>query len=521
MATPSRAATAVGAEAVSETALRALPNVAPPEEPVDELKAVPAPAAGTYYAARWFVLCDICFALIAYSITLFLRTDLAEDGLLARVRAAPSLSLLVLLAITLAVFYALGLYERELLALRALHLLTLAKALLWSAAIGALFMYLLHLPIQFESRLIVVPTVVLFFVFAALVRVLVLSRLLAPRFRNDMRRTLVVGWPYRTEPLRERLHMLRGFNHVTLVEAVSQAPVLTRVEAYLDELDKDGRRVFGSLFIDAGSLTLQQTLALIRVAAAAGVTTYVASNMLRPIAARRLLIDLFEAPVVRVRRVPGRDLHAPAKRIFDTLGALVALTLLAPLMIVIALAVKFTSPGPVFYAQERVGRRGRRFKFYKFRSMRAGADKQSIHSDYMVALINGDAKKQEQHVDGEVEDVYKLLDDPRVTRVGRVLRRYSLDELPQFWNVLIGDMSLVGPRPPLPYEVDAYKPWHHRRLAVKPGITGVWQVDGRSRVGFDDMVFQDVMYDCTRDLLVDTSLCVRTVPAALLGHGAA
>ena len=133
---------------------------------------------------------------------------------------APSWSLLVLLAITLTVFYALGLYERELLALRALHLLTLAKALLWSAAIGALFMYLLHLPIQFESRLIVVPTVALFFVFAALVRVLVLSRLLAPRFRDDMRRTLVVGWPYRTEPLRERLHMLRGFNHVTLVEAV-------------------------------------------------------------------------------------------------------------------------------------------------------------------------------------------------------------------------------------------------------------------------------------------------------------
>jgi exopolysaccharide biosynthesis polyprenyl glycosylphosphotransferase len=524
VATPSRAAPARGAEAASETSLRALPEVVSetlvPEARPDAIgRAVSRLSAN--YAARWFLFCDVCFALIAYLIMLMLRTDLPQGGLVARVEATPSLSMVVLLGITFLVFYALGLYERELLALRALHLLALAKALLWSAALSALVMYLAHLPIQFESRLIVVSTFALFFVFAALVRVLVLSRMLAPRFRDDMRRTLVVGWPYRTEPLRERLHMLRGFNKVTLVEAVSQEPVLTRAEAYLDERDADGRRCFGSLFIDAGSLTLQQTLALIRLGAAAGVTTYVASNMLRPIAARRLLIDLFEAPVVRVRRVPGQDLHAPAKRVFDTAGALVALTLLAIPMIVIAVAVKVTSPGPVFYAQERVGRRGRRFKFYKFRSMRNGADKQPIHCDYMVALINGDAEKQEQHVDGEVEDVYKLVDDPRVTKVGRLLRRYSLDELPQFLNVIRGEMSLVGPRPPLPYEVDAYKPWHHRRLAVKPGITGVWQVDGRSRVGFDDMVFQDVMYDCTRDLLVDTSLCVRTVPAALLGHGAA
>ena len=525
MATPSHATAARGAEAASEASLRALPNVEQAEAATEvaEPVRVAEPEGGPHspnYAARWFAFCDICFALMTYFMVLALRTDIASDDLVARVEATPNWSMVVPLIITGFVFYSLGLYQRELLALRALHLLTLAKALLWSAAIGALFIYLLKLPIGFQSRLIVVPTFALFFLFAALVRVLVLSRLLAPRFRDDMRQTLVVGWPYRTEPLRERLHMLRGFNHVTLVEAVGQEPLLTRVEDYLEQRDDDGRRAFGSLFIDAGSLTLQQTLALLSIGASAGVTTYVSSNMLRPIAARRLLIDLFEAPVVRVRRVPGRDLHAPMKRLFDTAGALVALALLALPMLVIAVAVKVTSPGPVFHAQERIGRRGRRFKFYKFRSMRTGSD-QSIHSDYMKALINGDAEKQQQHVDGEVQDVYKLVDDPRVTKVGRLLRRYSLDELPQFLNVLIGDMSLVGPRPPLPYEVDAYKPWHHRRLAVKPGITGVWQVDGRSRVGFDDMVFQDVMYDCTRDLLVDTSLCVRTVPAALLGHGAA
>jgi lipopolysaccharide/colanic/teichoic acid biosynthesis glycosyltransferase len=189
-------------------------------------------------------------------------------------------------------------------------------------------------------------------------------------------------------------------------------------------------------------------------------------------------------------------------------------------MLTIAVAVKLGSHGPVFYAQERIGRGGKPFKFYKFRSMKTGAD-HDIHSEYMVALINGEAETKTQTVEGETENVFKLVDDPRVTGVGRLIRRYSLDELPQLWNVLIGDMSLVGPRPPLPYEVSAYQPWHRRRLDIKPGITGVWQVDGRSKVSFDDMVFQDILYDAARDLLIDTSLCLRTVPAALLGHGAA
>ncbi len=519
MATPSRAVEASTAEASGEATLHAV-AYAPTIEGERLRHAELLRPRSHNYAARWFAFCDVCFAFIAYFLVLGLRSDLVEEGLLARAHDGANWSMLVLLGITFGVFYALGLYQRELLALRALHLLTLAKAVLWSAALIALVVFLAKLPIAFDSRFTVVATFGLFFLLAAIVRVLVVSRILAPRFRADMRETLIVGWPYRTEPLRERLHMLRGFKHLTLVEAVGAEPVIERVEAHLAERDRDGRPVFGSLFIDAGSLTLQQTLELIKVGGKAGVTTYVASNRLRPIAARRLLIDLFEAPVVRVRRVPGKHLHAPMKRVFDTVGASIAIVLLSPVMLVIALAVKLTSPGPVLYAQDRVGRRGKSFKFYKFRSMRVNND-HSIHSDYMLALINGNADTREQHVDGEVEDVYKLLDDPRVTRVGHLIRRYSLDELPQFLNVLKGDMSLVGPRPPLPYEVDAYKPWHHRRLDVKPGITGVWQVDGRSRVGFDDMVFQDIMYDCTRDLLVDASLCLRTVPAALLGHGAA
>jgi exopolysaccharide biosynthesis polyprenyl glycosylphosphotransferase len=471
------------------------------------------------HPGRWFLFTDVCFGLIAYGLALMFRgdPDLTPGETVA---FNLSWSMLVPLAITFAVFYAMGLYQRELLSLRALHLLTLAKAMLWSAAISALVVYLLHLPVGFQSRIVVVGTFALFFLFAAIVRTLVLSRVLGLRFREDMAGTLVVGWPYRTELLRERLTMLRGFNHVTLVDGGREQLVVARVTEHLRERTDAGLPAFGTLFVDAGSLTLTQTLDLIAVGRRQGVAVYVVSNRLRPLTGRRLLIDLFEAPVVHMRRSPGERRRVPTKRAFDIVVSAGTLLLLSPLLIALALAVKLTSRGPVFHAQERIGLGGRPFKFYKFRSMRNGCDT-SAHREYMQALINGEAKTWTQLVEGEEEEVFKLVDDPRVTKVGRLMRRYSLDELPQLWNVFIGDMSLVGPRPPLPYEVAAYQPWHRRRLEVKPGITGVWQVDGRSRVSFDDMVFQDILYDCSRDALVDASLCLHTVPAALLGHGAA
>ena len=470
--------------------------------------------------ALWFLFCDLGLALIALGLVFTIRGDFTAGGLAEGTAVSISWSVPVVLTFTVFIFYALGLYEREILALRALHLLTMAKALLWSAAVGALLVYVLELPLGLESRLVAVPAFALFFLVAAVVRTTVLSRTLVPRWRKDMGGTLVVGWPYRTEPLRERLHMLKGFDKVTLVDVGREERVTAVVAGELSRRGHDGRPAYGSLFIDAGSLTNEETLDLIAAGHQSAATVYVVSNRLRQLAGRRLLIDLFEAPVVRVHRVPGKQRSAPVKRAFDLAGATVALIVLAPLMLTIAVAVKLNSRGPVFYAQERIGRDGRPFKFYKFRSMKTGADHE-IHTRYMLALINGEAETKTQTVEGETVNVFKLVDDPRVTGVGRLIRRYSIDELPQLWNVLIGDMSLVGPRPPLPYEVSAYQPWHRRRLEVKPGITGAWQVDGRSRVEFDDMVFQDVLYDATRDLLIDTSLCLRTVPAALLGHGAA
>jgi lipopolysaccharide/colanic/teichoic acid biosynthesis glycosyltransferase len=207
-----------------------------------------------------------------------------------------------------------------------------------------------------------------------------------------------------------------------------------------------------------------------------------------------------------------------AKRLLDIAGSIVGLTLCLPMMALIALAVKLTSSGPVLFRQVRLGQYGRKFTFFKFRSMYVNSD-HKLHEDYVSRFIMG-ATGMEQSA-GSQQKLYKLTADPRITPLGKFLRNTSLDELPQFLNVLLGDMSLVGPRPPVIYEFDRYDLWHKQRLlAVKPGITGLWQVDGRSRVKFDEMVRLDIRYARSWSLWLDVKILVQTPRAVLTGSGA-
>lgn len=202
------------------------------------------------------------------------------------------------------------------------------------------------------------------------------------------------------------------------------------------------------------------------------------------------------------------------KRAMDVIGALAALIILSPFFLLIALAVRLSSKGPIWFRQQRVGQYGARFTFLKFRSMYVN-NSSEIHKEYVKKLIAGKADQKGR------DGVFKIMNDPRITPVGRFLRRASLDELPQFINVLKGDMSLVGPRPPLSYEVEAYDVWHRRRLLeARPGITGLWQVNGRSRTKFDDMVRLDLQYARKQSLWLDLKILLRTPAAVLSGDGA-
>jgi exopolysaccharide biosynthesis polyprenyl glycosylphosphotransferase len=483
--------------------------------------AAAAPALERRHAGflRLMVISDLAVAVLAYGAALSLRHEAALGGQYWRLGA--SWSMLVPLGVLLGVFYLLGLYEREVFVSRPLHLWTLARAVFFAFLIGAGVIYLLRLPIVLESRTVVILTFALYLLFAAVVRVGIVSRLYARREPRSRAATLVVGDADRTARLRERLRELRIFGGVRVLDTGCGGPDSgVWFKALLSQALRTSPTGVASVFIDAGNLKPATVLDLVGIACRAGADVYVVSNLVRSLSCRRLLFDLFEAPVVRVRRAPKQRAGSRVERAFDIAVSGTVLVLGFPLMALIALAVKLTSPGPALLAQERIGRDGRPFKFYKFRSMAVSADAQP-HVQYVRQFIKGQGAARDTGDIDNPEEVFKLVEDDRVTKVGHYLRKLSLDELPQFWNVLRGDMSVVGPRPPLAYEVEEYEAWHKERLAPRPGVTGLWQVQGRSRVTFDEMVFQDVTYALTRDLLVDSLICLKTVPAAIIGHGAA
>jgi lipopolysaccharide/colanic/teichoic acid biosynthesis glycosyltransferase len=232
-------------------------------------------------------------------------------------------------------------------------------------------------------------------------------------------------------------------------------------------------------------------------------------------------------------RIAADDRPGPVywwvKRVIDVALVVLVSPLVIPLLLTLALVIKLDSPGPVLFRQQRIGARRhriadrrcwevRRFTFLKLRTMFADSD-ESSHEAYMSAYIDGD-EEQMLALRGGVVGTYKMENDPRITRVGRILRRLSLDELPQLWNVLAGQMSLVGPRPPIPYEVEKYAPLHYRRLAGMPGLTGWWQINGRSETSFDEMLALDLEYLDGQSIVLDLRILAKTLPCAFDGRGA-
>lgn len=217
-------------------------------------------------------------------------------------------------------------------------------------------------------------------------------------------------------------------------------------------------------------------------------------------------------------KAPNKRLQGVMKRVMDVLVSALILLILSPILALIGVAIKLTSKGPIIFKQERVGRFGKPFKFLKFRTMYVN-NNPNIHREFVQSFIAGKAESQDK-TDTKAA-LYKLTKDPRITPIGRFLRKTSLDEFPQFWNVLRGDMSLVGPRPPIAYEFEVYDFWHRRRvLEMQPGVTGLWQVAGRSRTSFDDMVRLDLRYSQLWSIGLDIKILLATPRVVLGGDGA-
>ncbi|MGH9905728.1 MAG: sugar transferase, partial [Pyrinomonadaceae bacterium] len=246
-----------------------------------------------------------------------------------------------------------------------------------------------------------------------------------------------------------------------------------------------------------------------------GVEFRIAPNLFNCLPRKTEIDQIGALPMIRLFREPLSNAARLVKRTSDIVIATFSLAVFSPFWLLLALLIKWDSKGPIFFKQERVGMDGRIFLVYKFRTMHVDSDA-SVHQEYQRKFIAGHA---EANLGNAERPAYKLPADPRITRIGRWLRRASLDEVPQLFNVLVGDMSVVGPRPPIPYEVEAYELWHRKRLDMKPGVTGLWQVSGRNRLPFEEMVRLDLFYIENWSLLLDLKIILRTALVIFRGDG--
>jgi len=268
------------------------------------------------------------------------------------------------------------------------------------------------------------------------------------------------------------------------------------------------------IIVTDDTIDKRSLIALLDFCVSAGIVVWFPPSVL-PIIGMKLYIDNFcGLPMIRMCLQRNARFFSGLKRLMDVAMTVPLLVLLMPLFMVIALAVKLDSKGPVFYRAEAVGEGGRRFRMLKFRSMQVNGE-HDIHKNFVAKFIKGEIRREQRE-----NGVLKITEDPRVTRVGRILRKLSLDELPQLINVLKGEMSLIGPRPCLPYEYELYKDWHRKRNSVRPGITGLWQVAGRSEVSFEEMILLDLYYIYNRNLMMDINIFFETIFVVLGMKGA-
>jgi len=357
------------------------------------------------------------------------------------------------------------------------------------------------------------PFLALFMVYAWVL--LFLFRLFSGRMAGAIRRefggphfVMVAGTSERARKLGEALERsanygirLTGFLATEPDNAIGEIGLASTYKVYpigqLRQLLRD--RVIDEVIFSVGSETLAQLEDVFLLCDEEGVRTRVAVDFFPHVNSEVYLERLGFTPLLTFSAAPHDEIRLLMKRATDVAIAVAGLVVLLPLMTVVALLVRLTSPGPAIFKQVRCGLNGRRFLFYKFRSMCAGAE-----------LMHLSTRKT----------AMKIPEDPRLTRVGRYLRKFSIDEWPQLWNVLKGDMSLVGPRPAVPDEVEQYQTWQRRRLRMRPGLTCLWAVSGRDNLDFETWMRMDMQYIDNWSLALDWKIILRTIPRVLTGHGA-
>lgn len=475
------------------------------------------------FARAGFVIIDLMFITVTY-FSLYLYRISKEFGLVFQWHKVLSYDYLsgltyfesylkfYLVIIAASVFFLqkYGLYNLELRESSLDELVKIGKAVIYSVVIVAALSYLFKLQVfsRFVFVTFTVVTITALWLWRLLKRAITLSLLKRGYFKKNL---LIVG---------------AGHVGQMVAEELTSCPELGyNVVGFADDDPGKQQQSFGGVRVLCGSKSLAETVAkngiseiLITIPSERELIQDIITQCRRQDVQIRIVPEMFNlvttsvevgqlgpVPYMRIVKTPMRGAPLVLKRLFDVVVSLFGLVLLSPVLIITAVAIKLDSPGPVIFKQKRIGKNGELFDFYKFRSM----------------VVNAEELRAELAAANEADGpVFKIREDPRVTRVGRFLRKYSIDELPQLFNVLKGDMSLVGPRPPLPGEVEEYGDLEWRRLEVIPGITGLWQVSGRSELSFKKWMELDIYYIENWSFWLDIKILLQTIPVVLTGKGA-
>jgi undecaprenyl-phosphate galactose phosphotransferase len=395
-----------------------------------------------------------------------------------------------------------GLYKEKTFLRRIRQIPILLKSSIITIFFVLFFSYLTQGNPFLERRSVVVIAITMQTILLIFFRIFVFRRIFHSLLRKGIGKenVVLIGDDIKTERLKIALYDFDRFRFNVIAPLNCNSVNIKILRETVEKKD------ITTMFLVEDGLSKDFIMNAIAYAKNNSIQIFLLSNMF-DIAISKVDVTTFEGiPVIDLSLPSTYNLHSLFKRIFDIMASFFMMLLLSPMFILVAALIKIDSKGPVFFKQERIGKNGKKFKMLKFRSMYVNNDS-SIHKEYVTNLIKNGAK--------DSSGVYKLMDDPRITRVGKFIRKWSLDEFPQLENVFIGEMSLVGPRPPLQYEVENYDEWHKRRLSVNPGMTGLWQISGRNKIGFEDMVLLDIYYVENWTIWLDLQILLKTIPVVL------
>ena len=472
---------------------------------------------------RVIIILDMCVISFSFFLTFFLRRSL---HIFYRLDIVPSVQvmaemsapirdyfsvLIIILPIWLFSFYINGMYK----SLRTKSLLEVTwiiiKSSLLTTLIFGTFVFLFRLGYVSRVFFIMLLGISAFSMFIEKIAIFLFQRFVRKKGYN-YRKILIVGTGRRAIQFMQKLdgHPEWGIRIVGIVdyERINIGKIIRGVEvlANIEEIPNiiQHRAIDEVIFVIPRS-QLDKIEDYIAICEMHGINATVAVDLFDLKISKLRQTDMDGIPLITFDTTPAKEGELFLKRLFDILASAAGLILLSPLLLGIVMLIRVTSKGPALYIQKRVGLNGRKFVLYKFRSMRKGAH----------ASLSELADKNEMK-----GPVFKIKNDPRITPVGKMLRKFSLDELPQLFNVFMGHMSLVGPRPPIPREVNQYEPWQRRRLSMRPGITCLWQVSGRNKISFDDWMNLDLEYIDNWSPWLDFKILMKTIPVVLFGVGA-